>query len=130
MPRPDYLPEGWIYAEQTADDRAHPCCDFCNEPYPCFVFPAREFTMAIVVPGLGTRVQEFADDGWATCAMCAPMVTAHDVKGLLNRWSRLHPTDHGVLLGVTRTIFENFFRYKTGPAVAYLPGTTPPTARR
>jgi hypothetical protein len=115
MPRPDYVPDGWIYTEQTVADRAHPTCDFCAEAYPRWSYPCEAFVMMLVTPE-GTHAQDFNGDGWAACDPCHALIAADDRRGLAARANEMGgggPT----MLAVVAEIHANFFVHRSGSPV-------------
>lgn len=118
MPRPPDLPDGWIYAQVSADDRAAPTCDFCTADYPTWLYPCEPFTVAVIANGQ-THAQDSGDDGWAACDPCAALVDAGDRDGLMDRLLAQSPPDPRdlALVRATLAVFQgNFFLHRTaGP---------------
>jgi hypothetical protein len=125
------MSDDWTVVTQTMDDRPHPTCDFCGAApmsRPCRAYPADTFIVAVVIPGVGERVQEYPDDGWCACANCWPSVEAGNLEGLLAQLLRVNPdaARHVHTLAISRTIWASFFAHQSGPGIDHDPDTGPP----
>lgn len=64
-------------------------CDFCVQGPPTTVYPCPDF--AVIKRGLPPQGSK---GPFRACAVCAPLVDANDVEGLIRRYAESHYLPH------------------------------------
>jgi hypothetical protein len=122
------MPEPTITITVTADDRGGPLCDFCNEPGPVWLYPAREFTIVVAAvgeDGVAETVEQEFDGQWAACGPCAEWVERGDLAALLAyavsfRTFEGDDAEHVErMIGMLAEIHRLFLLHRDGPRRPY-----------
>jgi hypothetical protein len=122
------MPEPTTIITVTADDRAEPLCDFCNEPRPVWLYPAHEFTIvvgALDENGVAESVDQQFDGQWAACSPCAEWIERGERAALL-AYAVSFRTFEGAdaehveqMIGMLAEIHRQFLLHRNGPRRPY-----------
>lgn len=105
----DHPPGGWP-------------CDFCAEPDTGLFFPFESFSLDEVLPN-GARHVMPSGDRWHVCQRCHDWVEANNWRAI-RAW-----VGPAATAGNTQMLWNGFRINRTGPAIAFTPGTDPAAAR-
>lgn len=96
-------------------------CDFCHDPKPSLMFPARSFIVDEVrgvAEAHGTDL--LSSSGWSACDPCAALVVTEKFDALIRRVMRLNPAlegerDNPAMVQVLTDTYAQFRAARTGP---------------
>jgi hypothetical protein len=124
------MPEPFVNIRVTADDRAAPVCDFCGEPGPAWIYPARAFEVVVAVfdendLNMDDSIRHAFDGEWSACPTCAELLERDDRSGLLRHaasFQTFEPGEamqHARALGLLAEIHRQFLLHRNGPRRPY-----------
>jgi hypothetical protein len=98
-------------------------CDFCYDPKPAVLFPAKDFAAPHPKPETDLCLDPgwISSSGWAACDTCAVFVQSENYDGLAKRAASLVPgvpterRDDPGLIDFLKDVYAKFHAARTGP---------------